>query len=377
MVRIGTTSSLVPAHDGKPSRARTSPLVCSFAPLRRHAVFASTPERRTSLRSASAIWSISFRPRGFSPPRRLAPRRSRGRCCSPQPAGVRRLAAPRVDESTGRASYSAHPEFPDSPDRHLSAVSEPHDADPAHAAKASRGFGKAPKCPTDWSCRLRTYGSTRDPSSTRRSPVSARFHRSGGALSSTRPRGCATARAVSSPLSVPTRRSTSVRYAQQPRRAIGLRSQRMRSRGSKDMACAASHRSRRRAQRMRTPKPALHRAAEAAWRRRNDAPMFPYDRRRSDPEGPPHRRQHDHRVSPPGVPPPVRRNAVATTCHVLVVVTPAVDRSRRRRAPAVRADREVVPCVPEPTSSPPERVFPDRAAPKRATVVLRDILAVE
>jgi len=59
-------------------------------PIRRHDQCASTPGSK--LPSARLCYlSSSFRPRGFSPPRRLSPRKGPRACCIPQPARVRRV----------------------------------------------------------------------------------------------------------------------------------------------------------------------------------------------------------------------------------------------------------------------------------------------
>jgi len=70
-------------------RRRTDPR----GPLHRHGAGASTPGAATSLardrsrllRHPAATRDVTFRPRGFSPPRRLAPHRPSRVCCAPLP----------------------------------------------------------------------------------------------------------------------------------------------------------------------------------------------------------------------------------------------------------------------------------------------------
>jgi hypothetical protein len=60
-------------------------------PLRRHLLCASTPgSKLPSARRCNL--SSSFRPRGFSPPRRFPPHTGPRACCIPQPARVRRVS---------------------------------------------------------------------------------------------------------------------------------------------------------------------------------------------------------------------------------------------------------------------------------------------
>jgi hypothetical protein len=55
-------------------------------PLCRHAQRVSTPGDRSLHRTDGATRQFSFRPRGFTPPRRFAPHNGARVCCTPQPA---------------------------------------------------------------------------------------------------------------------------------------------------------------------------------------------------------------------------------------------------------------------------------------------------
>jgi hypothetical protein len=66
----------------------------AFRPCCRHTRWRSTPRDRDPLRPDAATRRISFRPRGFAPPRRLAPSRCRGLVASHCQPGVRRVSDP-------------------------------------------------------------------------------------------------------------------------------------------------------------------------------------------------------------------------------------------------------------------------------------------
>jgi hypothetical protein len=84
-------------------------------PLRRHLLCASTPgSKLPSARRCNL--SSTFRPRGFSPPRRFTPHTGPRACCIPQPARVRRVseAAEPVpsDHGQGRERNGGGPPSP-------------------------------------------------------------------------------------------------------------------------------------------------------------------------------------------------------------------------------------------------------------------------
>jgi hypothetical protein len=63
-------------------------------PLLRHASHASTPtDVAASFGPLDTIQEVLFRPRGFSPPRRVSPLVKFRACCIPVPEGVRRVSA--------------------------------------------------------------------------------------------------------------------------------------------------------------------------------------------------------------------------------------------------------------------------------------------
>jgi hypothetical protein len=106
------------------------------SPLRRPTC-SSTPRRRASLRPVGAKRPVTFRPRGFSPPRRFAPRQG----CELAPAtgrGSPRFFGPRKrpgepDDCSGRVCVALHPRRTPSP---------------------SAGF-RTPRPPAHRRCRLR------------------------------------------------------------------------------------------------------------------------------------------------------------------------------------------------------------------------------
>jgi hypothetical protein len=80
------------------AKALEPPLVGSsshgirVSPSHRHTSRASTPGSRSSLRSDAARRRLAFRPRGFAPPRRFTPRRSRGSVAPRNRSRVRRVS---------------------------------------------------------------------------------------------------------------------------------------------------------------------------------------------------------------------------------------------------------------------------------------------
>lgn len=98
----------VRGRPGKPVRRTDSPSDVLGSPLGRHAPVSSTPGKRTSLRPAVATRPITFRPRGFPPPRRFAPRRSRERVAARSQQGFTSTRRPPADESACDRCASAH-----------------------------------------------------------------------------------------------------------------------------------------------------------------------------------------------------------------------------------------------------------------------------
>jgi hypothetical protein len=67
----------------------------NLSPCRRHPLRASTPSSvSTAFGQLGSRRANAFRPRGFSPPRRLSPHAESWACCIPLPARVRRVSAP-------------------------------------------------------------------------------------------------------------------------------------------------------------------------------------------------------------------------------------------------------------------------------------------
>ena len=90
------------------AKALEPPLVGSsshgirVSPSHRHTSHASTPGSRGSLRAGAAKRRLTFRPRGFAPPRRLAPRASHGSVAPRNRSKVRRVSCAPPSRATRR-----------------------------------------------------------------------------------------------------------------------------------------------------------------------------------------------------------------------------------------------------------------------------------
>jgi len=108
-----STSSSAPCRTGKPLRPGISSGVLGFRPSA--GILSSCQLQEGALfRPNAATRSVMFRPRGFSPPRRFAPRRRCGHYCSPQPAGVHHPPPPPPDESVAFGRWWRTPGIIDS-----------------------------------------------------------------------------------------------------------------------------------------------------------------------------------------------------------------------------------------------------------------------
>lgn len=154
-------SPLQSTHPERRAGSLQPPLLgFGFLPLHRHNHSASTPSRSApsrapfDLRSGATISRIPFRPRGFSPPRRLSPRHDLRACCIPLP--ILGFAAFRA--TSNRSRTRAPPRCASTLRRGPPPSAAPGHPGPCHLAVPSRSAGPFPvnnvaAVPASWTCR--------------------------------------------------------------------------------------------------------------------------------------------------------------------------------------------------------------------------------